>query len=71
MSKQDSLKIISDECNRLWQNKETTKSYIPDDDAVAFYYSMNLSTQMYQKMRTFLLKFNTILPTRNEIDRKK
>ena len=72
ISKEDGLKLIKDECNRLWHtNVDENKHYIPEDDAVAFFYNINMSTQMYQRMRTFLLKFDTVLPTRNVLDKKK
>ena len=69
ISKEVALKMLVDECNRLWKRKEpAAKSSMPVSDATALLYNINLSVHQYQLLRTLSLPHNIIFPVRNSID---
>ncbi len=61
--------MVVEECNRAWHTDiAPSKCTIPDDDAVAMMYNINLSSNQYQMLRTMCLPHNVIFPTRNTIN---
>ena len=72
--KEKVLEMIIEECNRAWHLKPSVsakKSNIPDVDATALIYNINLSTNQFQMIRTLCLPHNVVFPIRNKIDSMK
>lgn len=69
LSNEEALRMVVEECNRTWHTDiGPNKCTIPDDDAVAMIYNINLSSSQYQMFRTLCLPHNVIFPTRKTID---
>ena len=61
--KEEALQMVGEECNHAWHTDiALTKCTIPDNDAVAMMYSINVSSNQYQMLRTMCLPHNVVFP---------
>ena len=68
ITKEDALDMLVSECKRKWKIKCVKKCYLPQIDATALIYNINLSIAQYQMLRYICLPFNIVFPVRNDID---
>ena len=69
ISKEKALEMLNAECARYWKLKsKCEKATLPELDATALVYNMNLSLPQYQLLRTTCLPHNIEFPPRNKID---
>ena len=61
------LNMINQRCQIKWRKASTAgdKYNVPVPDACAMMYNLNLSTNQYQELRLFLMKFKFEIPPRN------
>ena len=61
-------KIVDRSATKWNETKQENKSIVPVEDACAMIYNINFSLRQYQKLRSHLLPYSCILPTRNDVD---
>ena len=72
IAREDALDLIVEECNRSWNTSIiSTKVSIPELDATALVYNLDLSIHQYQMLRTLCLSHGVSFPVRNAIDKVK
>ena len=69
VSRENVLNMVIEECHRVWHiAQKPFKCQIPEIDATAMIYNVNLSTKQYQMIRTLCLPYGVVFPTRNSVD---
>lgn len=68
ITREDALEMLIGECKRKWKVNKVEKCYLPEIDATALIYNINLSITQYQMLRSICLPYQMVFPVRNQID---